>query len=300
MRQCVVGFIVACACACSPPDTEPDAGAPQPSLDAGRGDAGAPPGDAGDTDGGVPDAGAPDAGVDAGGTDAGTPDAGADAGFQDAGTPDAGVADAGGPALPLPGFGAVSGACGPLALSDLTSPAPSTFETRLDFGMVRFDGGQLSDGGRRLFTTPNAGGSSGNSELFSFEVLHRCELAELFATETEVMYTPASSKKTDLVVRLEGEVVGVSVARAFKFPPGSPLTVTDARTLLTGKFSDIQVSSQNVNPPWRWRKQILHILAYDDVARQAVLDAAAQLDAGVRRDTILYVTTTDGDDAFIY
>lgn len=61
------------------------------------------------------------------------------------------------------------------------------------------------------------------------------------------------------------------------------------------------MSSRNVDPPWRWRKQILHVLAYDDVARPAVLDAAAQLDAGVHADaSILYVTTTDGNDAFIY
>ena len=265
-------------CACSPIAVERDAGAP--------------------VDAGVVD----DAGVT---LDAGDLlDAGMDAGSFDAGTPDASVLDAGqsdaGPAVPLPGFGAVSGACGPLSLMDLTSPMPTTFETRLDFGMNAFDAGLLSDGGYRLFTTPNAGGSSVASEVFSYEVLHRCELAELFATETQVTYTPSTSKKTDLVITLEGQVVGVSVARAFKFPPGTPLLVSDARNLLNGKFSDIQVSSRNVDPPWRWRKQILHVLAYDDVARQAVLDAAAQLDAGVRGDTILYVTTTDGNDAFIY
>lgn len=260
----------------------------------------------------TPDAGQPlpvDSGIpvveDAGTTiDAGF-DAGVDAGeLVDAGAPDASVLDAGqsdaGPTVPLPGFGVVTGACGPLSLMDLTSPGPSTFDTRIDFAMNPFDAGLLSDGGYRLFNTPNAGGSSVASEVFSFEVLHRCELAELFATETQVTYTPSTSKKTDLVVSLEGQVVGVSVARAFKFPPGAPLLVSDARNLLNGKFSDIQVSSRNVDPPWRWRKQILHVLAYDDVARQAVLDAAAQIDAGVRGDTILYLTTTDGNDAFIY
>jgi len=268
-------------CGCSPIVAAPDAGQPLPF-------------DSGITV--VEDAGATfDAGFDAG------LDAGA---LVDAGAPDASVFDAGlmdaGPMVPLAGFGAVSGACGPLSLMDLTSPTPTTFETRIDFGTSTLDAGLLSDGGYRLFTTPNAGGSSVASEVFSYEVLHRCELAELFATETQVTYTPSTSKKTDLVITLEGQVVGVSVARAFKFPPGSPLLVSDARNLLNGKFSDIQVSSRNVDPPWRWRKQILHVLAYDDVARQAVLDAAAQLDAGVRADTILYVTTTDGNDAFIY
>ncbi|MBL8918532.1 MAG: hypothetical protein JNJ54_06695 [Myxococcaceae bacterium] len=281
-----------------PPDAGVDAGEPLDTADAGREDAGAF--DAGTVDAGLEDAGLEDAGLE----DAGLGDAGApDGSVSDAGQPDAGV-DAGhpdaGPFVPLSGFGALSGACGPLSLMELTSPLPSTFETRIDFGMNVFDAGLLSDAGYRLFTTPNAGGSSVASEVFSFEVLQRCELAELFATETEVTYTPSTSKKTDLVLTIEGEVVGVSVARAFKFPPGSPLLVADARTLLNGKFSDIQVSSRNVDPPWRWRKQILHVLAYDDVARQAVLDAAAQLDAGVRGDTILYVTTTDGNDAFIY
>jgi hypothetical protein len=271
---------------CSPVVPESDAGLPDPVLV----DAGAAA-DGGGLDAGALDAGPPDAGL----ADSGIPDAGSvDAGASDAGPPDAG------PMVPLSGFGRISGACGPLALMDLTSPTPTTFETRIDFGMASLDAGLLTDGGFRLFTTPNAGGSSVNSEVFAFEVLHRCELAELFATETEVTYTPPTSKKTDLVVSLEGEVIGVSVARAFKFPPGSPLLVSDALTLLTGKFSDIQVSSRNVNPPHRWRKQILHVLAYDDVARQAVLDAAAQLDAGVRADTILYLTTTDGNDAFIY
>lgn len=284
-------------CACSPIAAERDAGQRVSE------DSGSPVIDAGVVD----DAGATlDAGFDAGEQlDAGVEDAGSlfDAGFVDAGAADASVLDGGvdaGPMVPLPGFGAVTGACGPLSLMDLTSPSPATFDTRIDFGMNPFDAGLLSDGGYRLFNTPNAGGSSVASETFAYEVLHRCELAELFATETQVTYTPVTSKKTDLVVTLEGQVVGVSVARAFKFPPGSPLLVSDARNLLNGKFSDIQVSSRNVDPPWRWRKQILHVLAYDDVARQAVLDAAAQIDAGVRGDTILYLTTTDGNDAFIY
>lgn len=292
VRRLAAAVVFLLLCACSPIAAERDAG--QRASE----DAGSPVVDGG----AVEDAGAElDAGVeDAGSFDAGVVDAGVDdAGSFDAGGADASVLDAG-PMVPLPGLGAVSGACGPLSLMDLTSPSPATFDTRLDFGMNPFDAGLLSDGGYRLFTTPNAGGSSVASETFAYEVLHRCELAELFATETQVTYTPTTSKKTDLVVTLEGQVVGVSVARAFKFPPGSPLLVSDARSLLTGKFSDIQVSSRNVDPPWRWRKQILHVLAYDDVARQAVLDAAAQIDAGVRGDTILYLTTTDGNDAFIY
>ena len=50
------------------------------------------------------------------------------------------------------------------------------------------------------------------------------------------------------------------------------------------------MSSANVTPSYKWRKQILHVIAYDDTARSAVIAAAAQIDA---------ITRTDGDDAFI-
>lgn len=287
MRRVALGLFVVLLWSCSPMGPGEDGGTQVPT-DSGVVDAGAQQDAGGDQDAGVE--------VDAGVSDAGTEP---DAGVADAGEVDAGIADAG-PMGPRAGYGVISGDCGPLSLIDLHSPLPSTYENRIDFEMMNFDAGALSDGGFTMFNTPNAGGSSGNSEVFAFEVLHRCEFAELAATETQVTYTPPGSKKTDIVVNIEGEIVGVSVARAFKYPPGTPLPVADARNLLNGKFSDIQVSTQNVNPPWQWNKQILHVLAYDDVAKQAVIDAAAQIDAGVRGDTILFITTTDGNDAFIY
>lgn len=287
MRRAVSCLVVALMWSCSPMAPGEDGGV-------------IPPVDSGVTiDAGVQqDAGVEDAGVD---HDAGVEDAGVeqDAGFDAGIEVDAGIPDAG-PMGQLAGYGVISGDCGPLSLVDLNAATPTTYENRIDFAMNAFDAGVLSDGGHRMFNTPNAGGSSGNSEVFAFEVLHRCEYAELAATETEVSYTPTTSKKTDIVVNIEGQVVGVSVARAFKYPPGSALPVSDARNLLNGKFSDILVSTQNVNPPWQWNKQILHVLAYDDVAKQAVIDAAAQIDPSVRADTILFITTTDGNDAFIY
>ncbi|MBP6831211.1 MAG: hypothetical protein KA978_10545, partial [Deltaproteobacteria bacterium] len=76
---------------------------------------------------------------------------------------------------PLPGLGAVSGACGTLR-SMLRSPAPSLVENALGFmAGERYDRLLLSAGGRRLYDTPNAGGSSTESEVFSYEVLYRCE-----------------------------------------------------------------------------------------------------------------------------
>lgn len=106
MRWTMVG-LVAVAVACSPPVVTVDGGSDEPLdggdsdagvlADAGAGDAGNEPSDAGlvdaGTDGGFdggPDAGSTDAGLDAGGgSDAGF-DGGSDAGARDAGSPDAG------------------------------------------------------------------------------------------------------------------------------------------------------------------------------------------------------------------
>ena len=46
----------------------------------------------------------------------------------------------------------------------------------------------LSAGAKRMFTCPNAGGSSEKSEILSFELLQRCFGAELQKTEMEVGY----------------------------------------------------------------------------------------------------------------
>ena len=203
---------------------------------------------------------------------------------------------------PLPGLGAVSGACGTLR-SMLRSPAPSLVENALGFMTgERYDRLLLSAGGRRLYDTPNAGGSSTESEVFSYEVLYRCEDAALVATETEVMYQApddaGANSITDLLVSIGGERVGVSVTRAYR-PIPMVLTEANARDLLRTKLVGINRSSMRVLPAQRWVKQILHVFAVDMSAAQAVSRAWASLDAATRADTIVLVTVTRGG-GFIY
>lgn len=204
------------------------------------------------------------------------------------------------------GFGALSGMCGVITSADLvTGSAPKTIRPVFDFArryMDPADRALLTTGGATMAAIPNAGGSSGLSEVFAYEELARCEGATLVHTETEVVYDPPTSKKTDFDVMLDGHMIGVSVTRAFKGPFGSgPLSMTDAATLAMKKFSDIHESTAGVqNTGDKWDKQILAVLTDDDTDAETWLAATAALDPAVIGDTILVLTTTNGADDFIY
>jgi len=200
------------------------------------------------------------------------------------------------------GFGDLSGMCGVLAAADLTSASPELVRDTFTFARAYVDPDDrplLTPGGRRLAETPNAGGSSGLSEVFAYEQLARCETAELLKTETEIVYDQAG-KITDLEVALDGHKIGVSVTRAVTFPFGDTYTTGDATMLLTKKLGDIQLSTANVSAEDRWDKQILAILAWDDQAADTIAQVWATLDGSLRADTIVVVTSTGGDDTFIY
>ena len=205
--------------------------------------------------------------------------------------------------VPLAGFGSISGMCGVLNDPQLMmGTAPVYVTDTMTFGTGFHDPADrplLTPGGQTLAATPNAGGSSGLSEIFAFEQLDRCELATLLKTETEIVYDTAG-KITDELVEIDGRKIGVSVTRAVHFPFGAPYTVDEARALITRKLTDIQASSANVSAGDRWDKQILAVLAYDAQHAGIVADVWASLDSATKADTIVVVTITDGDDAFIY
>jgi hypothetical protein len=249
-----------------------------------------------------------DAGLDANvALDSGaTSDAGgSDGGDADAGAPDAGANDGGGLRMALDGgHGRVLGSCYRVA-PELSRPSPSYFEVRLDFGADQFDDPaerpRLTSGAQTMLATPNAGGSSGLSEAFAFEVLALCEGASLLKTETQVAYTPPTSKKTDILVRIAGQNVGVSVTRAVSFPPDAGYSLTPQRiAFLEGKLDDIIVSSMNVQQADRWVKQVLVVMAQGDEHAATLRAAWDVIDATSKADTVLYVVVTDGLDAPIY
>jgi hypothetical protein len=262
---------------------------------------GAGGGAAGGAGGGAAGGAGGEAGAGAGG-DAGAGGAGGEAGAGGAGGGAGGSGGAGG-APPEGSYGSLSGSCGVVGAAEVLSPAPLLVANVLDFSgrapLNPLNPTQLSPGGLEVYADGNLGGSSLDSEAFAFETLHRCEGATLLKTEAEIVYS-TMGKKTDLLVDIDGLRVGVSVVRAMSFPEGAPFPLAQAQSLLEGKLGDILLSSSNVAPVDAWEKQILSVLAQTPEHATAIADAWALVDPAVRADTIVYVTLTEGDDAFVY
>lgn len=200
-------------------------------------------------------------------------------------------------------LGTLSGACGTL-MPRLRDPSPALVEDSLVFMPPEVWGrAALSPDGQRFFDTPNAGGSSLESEVMSFEVLRYCEGAALYKTETEIAYAPpddaGANTITDYEVTMYGEKVGVSVTRAYKPSGLGAYTDAEVRSLLEKKLQGVVRSSVRVMPADRWVKQILHVWVANAQARAAVERVWPQLDAATRADTIVLLTTTTGG-GFIY
>lgn len=202
------------------------------------------------------------------------------------------------------GFGEIDGPC-PLILDELTSGSGAYFFTRLDFADDPFDDpedtDQLTEGGQEILAEGTLGGSSGISEVFAYEVLERCEGASLVKSETEIEYMPdTSGPSTDILVGFDATRIGVSVTRAVGFPRDDPYSVAQATTLLEDKLGDILLSSARVSAADAWVKQILVVMAYEDMHAESLQAAWLTIDPDVRADTLVYVVVTDGMDGPIY
>jgi hypothetical protein len=202
-----------------------------------------------------------------------------------------------------PGFGEILGLCGFLEPEVRQQLEPMMVINGIDFSDDPYDEEDLlllTEGGQEIIADGNAGGSSLLSEVFSFEVLARCEQAELLKTETEIVYDDPAGKKTDLLVRVGQSVLGVSVTRAVGFPREDPYTVETAQALLEQKLSGVNASSANMSDEDTWSKQILHIVAYADEHAASLETAYELLSDEVRNDTVVIVTVSHGEDGFLY
>lgn len=200
-------------------------------------------------------------------------------------------------------MGSIEGLCD-LLDNELTEDAPFVVDNAIDFGSDPFDDPEdvprLSEGAQYILSQPNAGGSSVLSEVFAYEVLDRCEMASLIKTETEIVYPlDYTGSITDILVSIDGLKIGVSVTRAFNFN-GDPYTVDNATTLLEKKLAGINESSLGVTAEDAWAKQILFVMAFDPDHIASLQTAFEGLDATLRSDTVLYITATEGEDAFLY
>lgn len=201
---------------------------------------------------------------------------------------------------PLPGFGKLSGQCGVLDDTEWKSASPFLFRNALDLGTAAFDPAKLTTGGQKIWNEGNRGGSSIHSEIFAYEVLHRCELAKLIKTESKITYQDAGGKKTDLLTEIDTRRVGVSVTRAYHYPPTTPYTEAEAKSLLDKKLADLPLSKANATAADAWTRSLLHVLAYDSQYADAVQAAWKKVTASVKGDAILMLTVTDGKDDYIY
>jgi hypothetical protein len=204
---------------------------------------------------------------------------------------------------PSDGFGEISGLCGFLDLEVRQQLEPMMIMNGIDFFDDPYDEADLellTEGGQEIISDGNAGGSSLLSEVFSFEVLARCEQAELLKTETEIIYNDPAGKKTDLLVRIGQSILGVSVTRAVGFPREDPYTVEIAQGLLEQKLSGVNSSTANMSDQDYWSKQILHIVAYEDEHAASLEAAYGLLTDELRSDTVVIVTVSYGEDSFLY
>jgi hypothetical protein len=237
-----------------------------------------------------------DAGGDGSTADVSVSDANTDGAPNDAGPGDASIDDI------LGTFG--QGSTCPLVNADLGSPNPSLRQDSLVFtSSEKWERAALSSGGQTMWDIPNAGGSSIESEIMSFEILHFCEGAKLLKTETEILYAPPDDSGpntiTDLEVEIAGKKVGVSVTRAYK-PANQTLTDPEVQSLLEKKLDGVIRSSQRVLPADKWVKQILHVFVANKAARDAVVRVYENvITPQTKADTILLVTQTTGG-GFIY
>lgn len=199
-------------------------------------------------------------------------------------------------------LGTLTGSCGQIAAL-LSSPTPSLLHDDIVFvAGETYDRASLSPDGQRMYDTANAGGSSTESEVMSFEDLHFCEGASLLHTETEIAYAPpddsGANSITDSEVLIGGQKVGVSVTRAYK-PSSQVLTDADVKLLIEKKLVGINRSSERVLPADKWVKQILHVFAATQDAADAIDRVWGSIDAATKADTIVLVTHTKGG-GFIY
>lgn len=201
---------------------------------------------------------------------------------------------------------AIAGTCGALD-TELTDELPYVIENTSTFpdGFTRSEGSRLSAGAQTILAEGTAGGSSGYSEAFAFEVLHRCEGADLVASETMITYTtPTPGAIADLLVSIDGVRVGVSVTRAVTVTGmcmrADTYAMMAASTLLSRKVDDIHEARTLVTAEHAWTKDMVFV--YADTAEHArvVGLAWAALTESQRADTILYVSVSEDMDGFVY
>ncbi len=200
----------------------------------------------------------------------------------------------------LGGLGQVQCVCNELDDTEWNADAPFFFTNSVDFGTTGWDLSLLTPGGKQIWDDGNLGGSSIESEITAYEMLARCDQASLILSESKIDYIDEGGKKTDILMLIDGRNIGVSVVRAYHYPPSNPYTEAEATTILTKKLSEIPLSQKNAKPYNSWERSMLAVIAYNQQYADMVVSAYSKLDASLKWNVIVVVTVTDGNDSVLY
>lgn len=155
---------------------------------------------------------------------------------------------------------------------------------------------------KRSMEIDNAGGKSNVSEMFSIDYFHQMYGAVDTIFEKEVKYW-IDYKMVDFISTINGNRVGVSVARAMGYPSSKNFTEANAHRLLLKKLSGLVIARNAVVKEQRFFKSILHIWCQDQHVAKLMKEAFERLDEndyGLDVKGVLLLQLTICDDQQIY
>jgi hypothetical protein len=153
----------------------------------------------------------------------------------------------------------------------------------------------------RIYSEPNAGGRSINSEALSMEYLNRTMGGNFVRTEMEIEYWNASWKKCDYICKIRSENVGVSVTRAMGYPSAGYFKPSDATRLLEKKLYGLVVARSGVWDNETFYKSILHIWCQSErIARLMIRSYTHEISDDLKDNIVVLLTVTSQDTPWIY
>ncbi len=158
---------------------------------------------------------------------------------------------------------------------------------------------ELTNSAQKVYDDSGSG-SSVYSEALAMEVLGRLYGAVLLKTETEINYVDSGGIKTDFLVDIQENKIGITVTRAVSYPMDETLTLNQANDILVNKLEDIQLSTANVSAADLWEKQFLIVFTTTFNNKNILVSAVDLIDTGTKGDTLIIIIQTEGDDVFIY
>lgn len=155
---------------------------------------------------------------------------------------------------------------------------------------------------RKSLLIDNAGGKSEISEMFSINYFKHVYGAYNTIFETEVNYW-FTYKMVDFICTINGNRVGVSVARAMGYPSADDFTEDIAKRLLHKKLYGLIIARNGVVRSQSFTRSILHIWCQDMRIAKLIKNAYNNinpLDYGVNVKGIVIIQLTVCDDNQIY